>query len=107
MNAPPPAGMAGARRDAASRLDSMGFGNAGSAPQGAGKQAMGDVNYRAATNPEQSCGDCVHFDEQGSCELVAGNIDPMATCDLFAPEGPGAETQSEPFEGAPTGPPPR
>lgn len=94
----PPGGMSGARRNASSRLDSMGLGLAGNPAAGEGKQPMGAVHYRAADQPEQSCGDCVHFQPPAVCELVAGNIDPMATCDLFAPEGPGQETGPEPFE---------
>lgn len=94
----PMGGMSGARRNASSRLDSMGLGVAGNPAAGEGKQPMGAVRYRAAEVPAQSCGDCVHFQPPAVCELVAGNIDPMATCDLFAPEGPGQETGPEPFE---------
>lgn len=83
----------------------MGFGNAGAAPMGQGKQAMGDVNYRAATDMAQSCGDCIHFQQPNGCELVAGNIDPQATCDLFEPARGSDVLPPEPV-GAPPGPPP-
>jgi hypothetical protein len=85
----PPGGLAGARRNASSRLDSMGLGLAGAPAEGAGKQALGDVNYRAALDPGTSCGVCSHFQGPASCELVAGQIDPKATCDLFEPAAPG------------------
>lgn len=81
----PSSDMSAARQGASSRLDSLGFGLNGNAAAGAGKQAMGDVHYAAATDLARSCGDCVHFQQPNACELVAGNIDPSATCDLFEP----------------------
>lgn len=36
--------------------------------------------------PEQApfqCGNCVHFDTSGACELVDGTIDSAACCNLF------------------------
>lgn len=106
----PPTGLAGARQAASSRLDSMGMGLAGAPAQGAGKRALGDVNYRAADFPGNSCGQCLHFQGPSSCELVAGQIDPQATCDLFEPTGgggaPGGSPPGPPPPPGPTGPPP-
>lgn len=101
----PPGGLAGARNAASSRLDSMGMGLAGAPAQGAGKQALGDVNYRAADFAGNACGACVHFQGPSTCELVAGQIDPQATCDLFEPGGAPAVGGS-PAATAPPGPPP-
>lgn len=96
----PMGGMSGARRNASSRLESLGLGLAGNPSSGTGKQPMADVHYRAADQPEQSCEDCVHFQPPAVCELVAGNIDPMAVCDLFEPETGAQEAKEgpEPFE---------
>lgn len=33
------------------------------------------------------CKNCTHFLEPGSCEVVAGPIDPEAVCMLFTPDG--------------------
>jgi hypothetical protein len=85
----PPGGLQGARNAASSRLDSMGMGLAGAPAAGQGKQALGDVNYRAADFPGNACGACVHFQSPNACELVAGQIDEKATCDLFEPAGGG------------------
>lgn len=119
--------LAGAERNAGSRMESMGVPNAPGDPMaGQGKQAMGDVHYRAAgsstgggpapmpgpgqleSNPpgvpvgpgaDGNCGACEYFDGQMTCAKVAGNIDPMAVCDLFeAGGGPG-----EPAMGGPAG----
>jgi 8-oxo-dGTP pyrophosphatase MutT (NUDIX family) len=44
-----------------------------------------DANYRPADS-EQMCGSCCYFDSMsGSCELVAGSIDPNYVCDFFTP----------------------
>lgn len=99
-----------ADRNAGSRMESMGLPKAPGDPMaGQGKKPMGEVHYRAAgsstggdqaplpgpdsmMSPEPSpvgpgsegnCGSCEYFDGQQTCQLVAGNIDPMATCDLF------------------------
>lgn len=98
----PPTGLAGARQAASSRLDSMGMGLAGAPAEGEGKQALGDVGYRAADFPGNACGACVHFQPPQSCELVAGVIDPDATCNLFEPGGGGGPAVG----GSPAGPVP-
>jgi hypothetical protein len=48
-----------------------------------------EVNYRYASIPEKSCGECQHFLEPGSCEIVAGLIRRVDTCNKFHPEDPG------------------
>lgn len=78
--------MMDARNAATSRLDAAGMGNAGAPAEGAGKQPFAAVHYRAADQPQQSCGTCEHFDGDDGCALVAGNIDPQGVCDLFAPD---------------------
>ena len=77
-----------AQSNGMSRLDAM-------ASDGALK-AKGDVDYRVAETPEQSCGVCVHFDGQQGCEVVAGTIDPRGVSDAFEPaEVPATETEAE------------
>lgn len=50
---------------------------------GAGqKAAKTEVDYSAG-KPGERCGDCVHFNEGGSCDLVAGQISPRMWCRLF------------------------
>jgi hypothetical protein len=51
------------------------------------KQDPTTVNYRPAEGA-QTCGSCRHFipdqtSARGTCDLVAGAIDPQWTCDLF------------------------
>lgn len=36
--------------------------------------------------PNYRCNNCVHFMEPGSCEIVAGPIDPEAVCSLYSPD---------------------
>lgn len=42
-----------------------------------------DVNYRYASDRKQSCGQCTHFRSTGICEIVAGLIRRVDTCDRF------------------------
>jgi len=44
------------------------------------------VNYRWASVPGQSCGECRFFMEPGACQLVAGLIRPVDVCDKFQPK---------------------
>ena len=53
------------------------------------------VNYRYASDPEKSCGECAHFREPAACELVAGMILKTDTCDLFEPAGEGGDDEQE------------
>ncbi len=45
-----------------------------------------DVNYRYAGDKTRACGDCRFFREPGACEIVAGLIRRVDTCDKFTPE---------------------
>ncbi len=49
-----------------------------------------EVAYRPAEDESRSCAACIHFVAkaeqslgQGMCELVAGQVSPNATCDMF------------------------
>lgn len=49
-----------------------------------------------------ACGNCIHFEDPGSCGLVAGAIDPQGCCNLFesgndqgAPDDAGGEPPPE------------
>lgn len=123
--------LASADRNANSRMESMGVPSAPGDPMaGQGKKPMGDVHYRAAgsstggdasplpgpgqleSNPpgspavgpgsEGNCGSCEYFDGQQTCSQVAGNIDPMATCDIFEPKARDA-MMGEPSMAGPAG----
>lgn len=59
---------------------------------GTGKKSKQETNYRKGS-PKERCALCVHFDERGGCELVAGKIDADGVCDLFEPESPSQERQ--------------
>lgn len=50
--------------------------------------AMGMVAPEAAKymGPEMRCESCVHYMEPGSCEVVAGKIDPQGVCMIFTPD---------------------
>jgi len=52
-----------------------------------GKASKEAVNYRYASDPRRSCGRCAHFRGPAGCELVAGMILKVDTCDLFEPRG--------------------
>ena len=59
---------------------------------GGGKQSKQEVNYRRGS-PKERCALCSHFNQQGSCELVAGRINADDVCDLFDPKAPPQESQ--------------
>ena len=48
-----------------------------------------EANYRPAGSSGTNCGECKHFNQAGSCELVAGNIDPTYVSDYFEAAGTG------------------
>ncbi len=51
-----------------------------------------EVNYRYASDPQRSCGDCRFFTEPASCRLVMGMILKTDTCDRFeAEKQPGSQ----------------
>lgn len=41
------------------------------------------VNYRYAEDPDKSCEHCVHFSNNGACDLVSGPVRDVDTCDKF------------------------
>lgn len=97
-----------ARRNAGSRLGAMGGGPEYAEMNGdEGKVPMGEVNYRPAEGPEMSCSTCAHFDGAGSCEVVAGEIDPRGVSDAFAPREQAQQVPPEValMQQAPQGPP--
>jgi hypothetical protein len=51
-----------------------------------------DANYRMAAAPSRACGQCRHFVGPGACELVAGLIRAIDTCDLFEPVDDGRQS---------------
>lgn len=66
-----------------------------------GKQDRREVNYRAAAGDDEMCRLCDHYegDDQSTeapCELVGGEVEAGAVCDLFAPAGEGDTEGSEP-----------
>lgn len=46
-----------------------------------------EANYRYAADQSRSCGTCQHFQGDGSCDMVAGLIRPIDTCDFYEAEG--------------------
>jgi len=61
---------------------------------GEGQQSQTEANYRPAESPERSCANCIHFDGEGGCEVVAGEIRPDGTSDNFEPAGGGGMASS-------------
>jgi hypothetical protein len=53
--------------------------------------------------PESRCAGCIHFMEPGTCEIVAGPIDPQGVCVLFEADAMMDEmpTEEMPLEEAP------
>jgi hypothetical protein len=78
-----------------------------------GMGGMVDPTVARYLGPNDRCGACVHFMEgarsssdlnstasnTGTCEIVAGPIDPMGVCSLFTPD---IESVEEPVENVPT-----
>jgi hypothetical protein len=64
-----------------------------------GMGGMVDPTVARYLGPNDRCGSCVHFMEPGTCEIVAGPIDPMGVCSLFTPD---IESVEEPVEDIPT-----
>lgn len=58
-----------------------------------GQQPKGDVDYRVAQTPEQSCATCANFDGQQGCAVVAGTIDPRGVSNAYTPVGPSTASQ--------------
>ena len=53
------------------------------APSGAGLVAPDVARY---LGPESVCATCIHFMEPGTCEIVAGPVDPQGRCSLYTPD---------------------
>lgn len=51
------------------------------------KVSKASVHYRYAENAKRSCGTCVMFHSDGTCDLVAGPVEADATCDRWEPRG--------------------
>lgn len=47
------------------------------------KVSKTDAAYGPAYQPGHNCGSCIHFDGQGTCEIVDGPIDPNMVSDFF------------------------
>lgn len=96
MGRTPPTGLGMARQAADSRMGSMGYPPTPGQPSAdTGKKPLGEVNYRAATDPGHACGNCDFFTPPETCDIVAGHIDEAAVCDLWAPVDRGADTGPE------------
>lgn len=48
-----------------------------------------EANYRPAGSSGTNCGQCKHFNQAGSCEIVSGQIQPDHVSDYFEPQGTG------------------
>lgn len=48
-----------------------------------------EANYRPAGGSSTNCGQCKHFNQAGSCEIVSGSISPDHVSDYFEPQGTG------------------
>ena len=60
-----------------------------------GKSTKKEANYRPESAEDEECSGCVHYFASngiGSCELVAGTIDPEYVCDWFEPVGKSKDT---------------
>ncbi len=55
-----------------------------------------EVNYRYASNPQQSCGTCKYFVEPGACQIVAGMIRPIDVCDKWEAQPAPAQAEVPP-----------
>lgn len=73
-------------------------------PQDLGEGAMGGgsvspmiVQYKTAQQRDmEACGSCVHFQQDGSCEIVAGPIDPEGICNIYEDMEAGAPEEEAP-----------
>lgn len=67
-----------------SPMQQMGHGAFATIDQGLdGKQPQAAVNYRPAEDPSHACATCSKFQPMDQCSVVAGKIDPAATCDVW------------------------
>lgn len=59
---------------------------ADAAPQG-GAPTPEELNYRAATNPQQSCATCGSMMPDGTCAVLKMPVEPTMFCDAYMPKG--------------------
>lgn len=45
-----------------------------------------EANYRPLDTTSQHCGNCTYMNDDGSCQLVLGQVDPEHVCDLWEKE---------------------
>lgn len=60
-------------------------------PEEATAGGMVDPVIAGYKGPEQgpfACSNCIHFREDGSCEIIAGPVDPEGVCNLFTSAAP-------------------
>lgn len=71
-----------------------------SATQGsAGTVSQERAGYMTPDQGPFMCGNCVHFSEPSSCNLVAGEVEAEGVCDLFEPSGGQDVATAEQMEG--------
>lgn len=46
-----------------------------------------ELNYRPATDPNQSCAGCQHMQPDGMCTVLQIKVEPTMVCDSFMPMG--------------------
>jgi hypothetical protein len=52
---------------------------------GKGKDSKSEANYRRKTG-NIDCGDCVHMNPDGTCQVVVGTVDAGHVCDYWEAE---------------------
>ena len=55
-----------------------------------------EVAYKAATDLEQSCSECMSFKAPKTCTTVEGPVDPSFTCDQFTSEDAAETAEPDP-----------
>lgn len=58
---------------------------------GGGSVEKSLVHYLGPERMEMACKNCIHFMEPGTCDIVAGGVDPEGTCNLFVMDSGGEE----------------
>ena len=64
-------------------------------PEGSMGGGQVDPEVARYMEPNYRCNNCVHFMEPGSCEIVAGPIDPEAVCSLHTPDAEAMAPEAE------------
>jgi hypothetical protein len=55
-------------------------------PSSSGQTTQQISGYMGPESGPFECEHCIHFQAPGSCEIVAGDIDPEGCCNLFEPQ---------------------